>query len=354
MLLSGVIEGFYGRPWSWEARRSWVGHLGRTAKHRCYVYAPKSNVYLGQQWRTVWPREQWLPLVDFSEHCRNNAVRFGIGLSPREITLKADDLKALRTKVKELAILKPDIFCLLCDDTEALADTSQSQAILMETVMEELPSTTEILFCPTWYSLDAKLVKLYGAPPLRYYEDLGERLPDSVGVLWTGERVCSQRHSQAHWEAISAQLQRKPVLWDNSVANDGEHIHQYLKVRPFPPQWCSLRTWSAGVLLNPMNQPFVAQLLFAHLAACLSADTPLDTQSCEALWTKAVASMSSAALATHLKQDRELFSELGMDAMDAPLRAEKEHQYRALNEPLADDIADWIGGQYVFDPACLT
>ena len=41
--LSGVIEGFYGRPWSPEQRRELFGWLQR-AGLKAYLYAPKDDL----------------------------------------------------------------------------------------------------------------------------------------------------------------------------------------------------------------------------------------------------------------------------------------------------------------------
>ena len=49
-MISGVIEGFYGRPWT-EAQRiemmDWIAAAGMNL----YVYAPKDDVKLRARWR---------------------------------------------------------------------------------------------------------------------------------------------------------------------------------------------------------------------------------------------------------------------------------------------------------------
>src|SRR5690606_279775 len=50
----GLIEGFYGRPWSWEER---AGTIETLAPHgyRFYLYAPKADPYLRKRWKEPHP-----------------------------------------------------------------------------------------------------------------------------------------------------------------------------------------------------------------------------------------------------------------------------------------------------------
>ena len=51
---SGVVEGFYGRPWSWRKRHHLLATLaadGMTA----YLYAPKNDPLHRDRWREPYP-----------------------------------------------------------------------------------------------------------------------------------------------------------------------------------------------------------------------------------------------------------------------------------------------------------
>ena len=361
MFLKGVIEGFYGKTWSWQLRQSWVKLLARESTQGCYIYAPKSERYLAHNWRDEWPLAQWKNLLDFSAYCAEQGIRFGVGFSARDISLGSADLNMLRAKLKQLMTLQPAIFCLLCDDALPISNTAKSQSVLVETCLEVLDRDTRLIFCPTWYSLDPRLRELYGTPPENYYEDLGAYLPDSVDIFWTGERVCSARHDMKHWRTMHECLRRKPILWDNSLANDGETIHQYLRMRPFATEWCNIQDWAGGIVLNPMNQAHVAQIMYTHLMGCLASELEQpatlasnDTAEMEALWRDALAHVRPSQLRDYVQADRQLFCELGTANMDTSARIVKAQQYRRLGAPLATDIADWLEGAYAFDPECVT
>ena len=46
----GVIEGFFGKPWSWDDRASYAGFL-RELGFDFYIYAPKADRRLRKEWR---------------------------------------------------------------------------------------------------------------------------------------------------------------------------------------------------------------------------------------------------------------------------------------------------------------
>ena len=52
--MRGIIEGFYGRPWTWEERRH-VGGVLAAAGMDTYVYAPKDDPLHRERWREPYP-----------------------------------------------------------------------------------------------------------------------------------------------------------------------------------------------------------------------------------------------------------------------------------------------------------
>ena len=46
----GVIEGYYGKPWSWDARRDVVARLAPHG-YGFFHYAPKSDPILRRRWQ---------------------------------------------------------------------------------------------------------------------------------------------------------------------------------------------------------------------------------------------------------------------------------------------------------------
>jgi hypothetical protein len=60
-------------------------------------------------------------------------------------------------------------------------------------------------------------------------------------------------------------------------------------------------------------------------------------------------------VARHLLTDIDLLQNKGLDELDADTRRRLLNQYeKQQSNPFAADVAAWLRGEYVFDPACLT
>ena len=86
----GLIEGFYGRPWTWAERAETVAFLGPRG-YGFYLYAPKADPYLRRRWREPHPADTATALAGLADRVRAAGVRFGVGLSPFEAWLDFGD-----------------------------------------------------------------------------------------------------------------------------------------------------------------------------------------------------------------------------------------------------------------------
>ena len=86
----GIIEGFYGKPWTWESRKETVDFLAPHG-YRFYMYAPKADPFLRRKWQEPHPEGLASSLADFAAYCRDSGVRFGIGLTPYEVFNNFDE-----------------------------------------------------------------------------------------------------------------------------------------------------------------------------------------------------------------------------------------------------------------------
>jgi len=113
----GVIEGFYGPPYS-HADRLWlIERLGAWGMNR-YVYAPKDDPLHRAQWRSPYEADalrQFAELVACGERA---GVDVGFAVSPG-LTIEyasADDVRALQAKFRDFQALGSRFFCLALDD----------------------------------------------------------------------------------------------------------------------------------------------------------------------------------------------------------------------------------------------
>lgn len=348
----GTIEGFFGRSWSWQARSEHVRFL---AAHgfNSYVYAPKSDAQLRKQWQQPHDAATLTQLTTLAGECRTLGIDFGIGLSPYELYRHFDDAhtQLLRAKLEQLNLIGADTLCILFDDmTGDLAGLAACQAAIMDCV-RRYSTARRFVLCPTYYSSDPLLAKLFGSPPQRYLEELGELLAPDIDIFWTGPKVISQEYPPAHLQEVAQQLRRKPLLWDNYPVNDAKRLTHFLHLLPFERSAAQLRALCAGHLANPMNQAALSQIPLYTLAR-LYAGTQASR---EALLVEACTALLPREVATLLVDDAARFAHEGLETFDAATRATLLQRYgKLLPQAAAEEVVDWLQGGYAFDPACLT
>jgi hyaluronoglucosaminidase len=354
----GIIEGFFGRSWSWSERAMYANFLAQNA-FGFYIYAPKSDPFLRKQWQQNWPIEIKNSLVELRETYSNTKIDFGIGLSPHEMYLDSshDNRRALSERVKQINSLSPDILCLLFDDMRGdLPKLAKIQAELVQQVAD-ISTAKRIIFCPTYYSFDPVLEKVFGKMPNDYWQDLNKQLDKKIDIFWTGEKVCSPHYSTSHLATVTELLGRKPFLWDNYPVNDSAVKSQLLQLRSVDESHSALQTSVAGHALNPMNQPWLSQIALASLPRAYRQHEKYNAQQ---TLNEICVQLCGEKLAALLLEDILLFQDKGLSKMSSQEKNDllfryEQFRYQDFSEnPYCMEIVGWLKGEYTFDPACLT
>lgn len=347
----GVIEGFYGRQWSWSWRERYAGWLAEQG-FEAYVYAPKGDPYLRKHWRQPWPEEMLLHLRRLSGVCQGAGIQFGIGLSPIDLDrgFGVAEREILARKLDEIAQLRPGLLCILFDDMRG--DEPGLAALQCDVLgwIRQCCPASRLMFCPTYYSWDPVLRQVFGEMPEGYLEALGQGLPPDVDIFWTGNQVCSPGYQADDFVAVGAQLRRAPVLWDNYPVNDGRRISRFLHIGPIDGRPPELAGWVAGHFANPMNQPALSMLPLWMLARRHLGDRRV----ADALWLEGLQNLYPAPIAELLARDARRFHCDGLDAMSEEDKCILSAEYGAISHPVAAEVVDWLNEGYRFDPACLT
>jgi hyaluronoglucosaminidase len=348
----GVIEGFFGTPWGDAARLAYAPFL-KERGFEFYIYAPKTNRLLRRQWREPLPAAELAQLAALAAGYRKAGLRFGIGLTPFELhhDYSASARQALRSKVEQLNSIGVDILCVLFDDMHgAVPQLAQLQARAV-TDIANWTTAQSLIFCPTYYSDDPMLGRVFGPPPEHYLEDLGAALDPAVAVFWTGEQVCASGYSDAHLERIAGRLGRQPFIWDNHIANDGRDRCSHLFLDIAATGWSLNRERVAGLAINPMNQPALSRLPLAAYAPRFLGASPAST---ETSFESLARSLCGAALGAELAADCDLFQNQGIAALDASAKNSLIARFsRYEPERCAVEVVSWLRGEYGFDPQCL-
>jgi hyaluronoglucosaminidase len=338
-----LIEGYFGRPWSWSEREQVMLRLASNG-YSSFLYAPKADAYLRRRWREPHPEAEQQAIAKFADQCKSAGVRFGVGLSPYELYLDFDHSAQANLTQKIAAIDSLGIvdLAILFDDMEGdHPDLAERQAEIMYFVMSRTKAE-RVFFCPTYYSDENSLDQDFGCRPSDYLECIGRLLDPQIRIFWTGEEVCSREYSPGHLQRVGEQLQRKPFLWDNYPVNDGPQMSKHLHLKGFTGRPAAIAKHLSGHGVNPALQP---------LLSCIPAVTlPMSYARGEnycyrEAFQEAARAMVGEELAGMLLCDMFALMDAGLDRLGdelEPLRA----RYNDLSHPAAKEVVMWLDGAY--------
>ena len=276
-----MIEGFYGPPWSWDARlevAEWCAARGMTD----YLYAPKDDPKHRADWREPYDRDE---LAGFERFATEGRMRLGFALSPG-LTMDYDDgtdRAALAAKVDQVVAVGAGLVVLALDDIPfGGGPQGEAHARLTTWLRDHLDGRADLALVPTEY---------VGTRPSPYLEALIVGVPDDVPIAWTGRAVVNDQITIADAAARAASLGgRPPLLWDNYPVNDGV-MADHLFVGPLRGREPGLMEACAGYVANPMVQPRANKLPLASIAAFVRGKDP------EAAWHSTAADLGWLAFA---------------------------------------------------------
>jgi hyaluronoglucosaminidase len=259
----GVIEGFYGEPWTHDAR---LGQLDFYGEHKLntYVYAPKDDPFHRERWREAYPADKLEQLRQLVQRAQKNHVDFVFSVSPgQDICYSSDqDFATLAAKMDAIRGLGVNGFALLFDDinlnfhcaedqTRFGSDASPAaaaQAYLLNRFVSEFihsrPGTQPLITCPTEYS---------NTRTSPYRERFAALVGPSIIVYWTGPDVVSPEVSAQQAAEAYGIFKHELLIWDNYPVND--FARERLFLGPLERREpASLQQHVLGFTANPMNQ----------------------------------------------------------------------------------------------------
>jgi hyaluronoglucosaminidase len=339
----GIIEGFFGPMWSWPARESVVRMLAPSGYTR-YVYAPKGDAALRRAWDAPY-EDAWLEqLAAFATFCAESRVEFGVGISPYGLQNDAglEKLANFRERIRILASTGIKHFSILFDDMEAgVEDLAGAQLRIVDAAANASPEA-KFIVCPSYYSDDIVLDRVFGERPKNYLEDLGRNLDSTIEVFWTGPEVCARQISVTHVQRIGETLRRKPTLWDNYPVNDGPRMSTQLHLRGFTGRDASIGEHIAAHLINPALQPTLSTIPALTLADVYTRESRYDYA--ESFY-EAAQRVAGSALAQALREDLLAMQDAGLHRLGEKAQALRA-KYAAFDHDVAREVIAWLNGDY--------
>jgi len=255
----GIVEGFYGAPWSHRDRLDALNFLGRVRMNR-YYYAPKDDPLHRERWRESYSGRGLERFRQLVRTANENFVELVYAINPGlSITYSSDaDLAALIRKLDSMASIGVKSFALAFDDVpETLRKPEDrarfktlaaAQAHLINRVHKHLDQQAnggELSVVPAVYT---------GARGDRaYLKELGAAIPPDVLIFWTGASVFSSEYTVAQAKEWRDLIAHPLLIWDNFPVNDDKNWRLFLGPKRGAAPDLSGET--AGFIANPMNQP---------------------------------------------------------------------------------------------------
>lgn len=339
----GIIEGFYGKPWTWDSRKETVSFLAPYG-YRFYMYAPKADVFLRRRWQEPHPEAYARELERFGAHCKAEGVRFGVGLTPYELfnSFDAASREALSRKLEFIDSIGAEDIAILFDDMRGDVDNLARNQVEIVKWAAERTKASRVITCPSYYSDDPILDKVFGRRPRNYLEDLGADLDPRIEVFWTGEEVISRQFSVGHLERVTNLLRRKPFLWDNYPVNDGQRMSQYLHLRGFTGRHAAIASHVAAHGINPALQSTLGRIP----AITLSDSYRLgDEYQYADSFRHACVEVLGENLGEMVREDLLTLQDIGLDRLGEKEKTLRD-RYEGVDNPGAREIVAWLNGDY--------
>ena len=211
----GVIEGFYGNPWSHKDRLRQFDFYGQN-KMNIYVYGPKDDPYHRAKWREPYPEKEAALLGELVQAAHRNKVQFVWAIHPGgDIKWNKADSVAVVEKLEKMYALGIRTFAVFFDDIWGEGAKGDKQAGLLNYVTDEFvrkhTDVEPLIMCPTQYN------KAWSGGD--YLPTLGSKMYPEVRIMWTGNSVVDMiEKNDMEW--INGQIKRKAFIWLNYPVND--------------------------------------------------------------------------------------------------------------------------------------
>ena len=370
----GVIEGFYGEPWTDDFRKDLYAFMG-DYKMNAYIYAPKDDPKHREQWRTTYTSAELARLKELVDTAKANNVKFIYAIHPGGDfsfsswsfggTTYTKDFNSLTAKCQQLYDIGVRDFAILLDDIAEKNMNGANHAKLLnefQTKFVEAKGDVSPLIAVTAEYCEAFLSDGFGDGYTTNFVNAG--VDSDIVLMWTGVGVNAFYNDNAALANITNIYGRKVLMWWNYPCNDYAANNLFMAASGNLSN--DLYKSIVGLVANPMNQGYASMVPLFTMGDYLWNSDAYDGESsleaaCEALMPDAgealldFANMNSASVVNNYTDSVELKGLLeafkktySADAREA-LKAYFERMIQnadamraSENQKLANEVAEWI------------
>ena len=245
----GLVEGYYGNPYSDADRKSLLEFFGRT-KMNIYIYGPKDDPYHRDRWREPYPEAEAQVISQLASVAKTHKVRFVWALHPGlDIQWTDEDKVASLAKLEKMYELGVRAFAIFFDDIEGAEQRKgDRQAEYLNYLNNEFvkkhTDVAPIIMCPTHYC------KSYTGGNNSYLEALGSTLAPESHIMWTGSSVVDMIDMN-DLNYVNPLIQRNAYIWLNYPVTD--YCRDHILMGPTFGNGLDIADHVGGFVSNPME-----------------------------------------------------------------------------------------------------
>ena len=258
----GVVEGFYGKPWSHMARLRQLEFYGRN-KMNAYIYGPKDDPYhRTPDWRIPYPEEEAERMRELVQAATDNNVIFYWAIHPgQDIKWNDEDRDNLLRKFEHMYQLGVRGFAVFFDDISGEGTKADKQAELLNYIDDNFIQTKHdvapLIMCPTEYN--KSWTKLEGG----YLATLGERLNKDIHIMWTGDKVVETIDMET-LDFVNPLIKRKAFIWWNFPVSD--YVQPHLLMGEVYGNGLDIKDDISAFVSNPMEYAEASKIAIQSIA----------------------------------------------------------------------------------------
>jgi hypothetical protein len=329
----GVIEGFYGPPWTHEAKMSmfeWMGEHGLNI----YIHAPKDDAYQRANWRDPYPEEElaeyleevkaataagvnWvpnispgvslipstpvIPSVPSNDICFTSETDFALLISKidpfveagsKVVMISFDDAIETSTHPEDIAEYGGGIgFGIAMQEQFSSTPYGNMNRDLLNKVYRHYAANI------SGFCLMTVLAEYSGVVDSAYLQGIRADggLDDGIEIMWTGMATVAPTITPDNASIYAKNVGREKILiWDNYPVNDyaanKAGIPMRLFMGPYQGRAADLPTCVSGILSNPMNEAFCNRIAVGTFADYMN--DPVNYKP-EESWRNAISEMAN-------------------------------------------------------------
>jgi len=285
--LRGVVEGFYGTPWTHEQRLDMLSFMA-SKDLNAYIYAPKDDEFHRKFWRQPYPADKYAELKELTQKAKQLNIDIVFAVSPgNDIDFsganKEGDRKAMVAKLKAMYDIGIRHFALFFDDIPEKDAAGQAEFAnwINKQFIKKNKGCRPLILVPTEYYL--RDMEAEGKAK-EYTATLAAKLDKNIMVLYTGAEVCPDGLDKATVRRANEIYGRSLGIWWNYPVSD--YLKEKLALGPVDNIDKEITNKDVpAFFINPMEKPELSKIAIATGADYAKNPTGYDEN---AAWEQAI------------------------------------------------------------------